>query len=379
MKKICVLAAVFALVAGTVMADDSPISFGAWGRGTFWPLSYNTKTENGTVSLGPAWETLNNPRVGFTVRGETADIGFVAEVRAASTFKSVQGDASDFTITDMVGVFGVNDNAKVWVKPFGNVLKITAGKYNEDALRGKMGGELRPVVLYNPSGDEDDLFRRFQANTGVYIEATPTPELLIGWNITNLVGKWSDTSTYGDDNIENAYKYSQVGAGYKVGNVAHIRAQYDGRGGEDNEKAAVAVAYTGIAGLTVDVGGVFYFDEDAGKPAFTVGVDHGNAGTAGGIKLRGRVKAVTNDDVYLGLQAGGEYGISDDVGAGANVGFGLNDGYKDSNYLGLSAYVRKTLAKGEIEAGVTTKIDIGDDAADTGTTIAFPIAFTYSF
>jgi len=395
MKKTIAVVTALALAAGAVFAVDlgDGLSIGFWGRGVFAPFAYNTETETGGAGLGVAWDGKKIPRMGITVSGASEAAGFSAELYAvplAAVDAVVPLGESDIDIKDIgIGdIFRPGDNVKVWVKPF-EFLKITAGKYFEDDLWGKVGDDLQGVLLYDPTGWNPDIFQRIGADTGVNVALTPVPALYIGMNITRLVDIWNPgageeaAKGWSDEALENAYKYSQISLGCKVGDAVHIRAQYDGRDGEDKEYGQVAVAYTGVPGLTVDGSFKHFLTDSAGADYFLAAASYGSAEKAGGLTGLARVKGTLpqGDDGYfgLGIDAEAEYGLTGKLGVGGQAAFGLNDGGEDRNFIGLTAYVRKTLANGKIAAGITSRIPVGDASEETGAVLAFPITFDISF
>jgi hypothetical protein len=264
MKKFGFLLVVMLLFIG--FSAYAEISLSAWGRAVITPLAFSG--EDSSVSAATnTWD--ERPRIGFSVVGdsESERIGFIADLFWGG------------------GIPGVGDNAKVWVKPF-DFLKLTAGWFYEDNLRGTVGNtEFTSWLLPNSGKGADSIFTRFQATTGAHISVTPIDGLFVEAAIGSSAILGSDEqSARAFTNIvnltmEDVYKAIHVGAGYKIPEIGFLRAQYIGnnrgklkpniftgieegtilmRGLSMNRDADVieaAFQYSGLPGLNIDVGG----------------------------------------------------------------------------------------------------------------------------
>jgi len=309
MKKLVAIAVVFALVTGVVFAADG-VNINAWGRGVFAPLivkfpgetydgkKWKTQQEanfkgkmvdkaaDAFVGTGATWGG-NNVRVDFRIVGNSEYVGFGLNATAENN-----------------KLAGNDDAAYIWAKPFSNdVLKIKIGLLVEDTLRGKIGTANNTFDNYVLPGafDEDHIFNRFgsgedwnSTNTGEGINANQPAFLLSSSPIDGLfigimVGGgnagadlWPSWGTSSAVKAFSAYNFMQVGAGYVIPNIGHVRAQYIGGyagtytdekifdikklGGDPVAgKAArieAAFALTAVDGLLVDLGGKFWLPVD---------------------------------------------------------------------------------------------------------------------
>ncbi|MBN2810538.1 MAG: hypothetical protein JXP39_01440, partial [Spirochaetales bacterium] len=121
MKKALAILTALAVVGGAAFAE---ISVGGWGRAVFVPLA-NSGAEDvdSTSHLGTSW-TDGGPRIGFTVAGNSDNVGFQIDMNADPVFNGSPVEAVAF-----------GDQAKIWVKPV-DMLTVTVGRFKEDTLRG---------------------------------------------------------------------------------------------------------------------------------------------------------------------------------------------------------------------------------------------------
>jgi len=234
MKKLIAIAVVLALVAGVAFAQTANgIQVQAWGRGAFTPLKVVTAEQaNGEkvpdaeddsfAGVTPSWGAGKGwsnglARVDIRINGNSDYVGFGFN----GTFEN----------------YGFNDNAAlIWAKPFGSdILKLTVGQFVDDTLRGKIGnldGGFSNFVLPN-TPEEDAIFYSFavgagrgsanagDGDAGFMISSAPIDGLFFGLLVK---GKINDLGT----RTATAYRYMQLGAGYNIGGIGHIRAQYIG-------------------------------------------------------------------------------------------------------------------------------------------------------
>ncbi|HCC36881.1 MAG TPA: hypothetical protein DEQ14_04310 [Treponema sp.] len=269
MKKNGLLLAIVLLFAGFSAYADIELS--AWGRAVVTPFAFSGDDSSVSAATN-TWD--ERPRIGFSVQGisESERIGFIADLFWGG------------------GVPGVGDNAKVWVRPF-DFLKITAGWFNEDNLRGTVGNtEFTSWLLPKGGYDQDNIFTRFQATTGAHFSITPLEGLYIEAAFGSSAIPGSDEqsarsfSNIVNNTIEDVYKAIQVGAGYKIPEIGFARAQFVGnnrkqlrpniytgieegtilmRGltkNRDSDVLEAAFQYSGLDGLNVDIGGKFPFE-----------------------------------------------------------------------------------------------------------------------
>ena len=307
--KIVFFTALFIFIASMpVMAQ---ITFGAWGRAVITPLAFSG--EHSAVSAATStWGDV--PSIGFSANGTSPQkhIGFF-----------INFDFGMDMSRNMPAIIG--DNAKAWVTPFGlllpeqfNMLKLTAGWFKEEDLRGKIGAsEFGSWILPNGSKDEDNIFQRFNAKAGAHFKIEPLMWLDSEWNgltiqgafgtnalgargngiraILNLfnnednttAGNYNENSEgYDGDRLMSAadvFKAMQIALSYQMPGVGLLRFQFIGnnrkvfRWGESSSGAAVdsfyevrlvtgletnkdadiiegAFLFDGINGLKIDVG-----------------------------------------------------------------------------------------------------------------------------
>ena len=133
------------------------ITFGSWGRVVVTPFAFSG--EHSAVSAATStWGDA--PYISFTANGlaPSENIGF-----------KIEFDFGYNLATNGYNIVG--DNAFVWIKPLGwlvpeqfNMLRLVAGRFNEDELRGKIGAtDFASWIVPNGSKDEDNLFTRFKA------------------------------------------------------------------------------------------------------------------------------------------------------------------------------------------------------------------------
>ncbi|MHB9293022.1 hypothetical protein Holit_02139 [Hollandina sp. SP2] len=254
------------------------------------PLQVNVTDDANKEDDG---DTLVGAGVGRNGSGDTtrARIGIVAGTEQVGINFKIQFNPN------ATARIGIDDFAEVWWKPVSQ-LKIEAGKFVNDTLRGKIGDDnwdQYTVVMK----DADGIFSRFKSNwtgnVGFMLGLTPIEPLYIGvsvpgldqiaagsGNLTDLTGKYTyyeydmdDTSSTSEPttvgNALRTYEKIQAGIGYTIPNIGLVRAQYVGASHiipENSEDAfkwwtnnlnvrriEAAFAFTGVSGLVVDVGG----------------------------------------------------------------------------------------------------------------------------
>ena len=249
------------------------ITFGSWGRVVITPISLtyshqlNKAGERELYSAVSAatstWQDA--PSLGFSANGKapSGNIGF-----------NIDFDFGyDPAKTGDIKYNIVGNNAKIWVYPLGmaipaqkDLIKLVAGRFEEDELRGKVGAtEFGSWLLPSGSKDEDNIFRRFKASAGAYARVEPLKWLDSRWNgltlhaafgsnelgatgnalraplnlynneanLTNGVDSawvgWSEN--HGEDRRTNAadvYKAGQYAIGYRIPDIGLARFQFIG-------------------------------------------------------------------------------------------------------------------------------------------------------
>jgi hypothetical protein len=225
MKRIIALALIGAVVSGSVFAE---ITFSGWGTARWSPIVVGGDVEttdgkaeevtNVGIGGGPGWKGFG-AAVGFEVTGknESETVGFNLHLRA----------------NNGTGDLGLGDpHAYIWSKPFGDILKVTLGLYDEDIFRGKFAevnhGTSAVGTLTN---NEDALFWRLRSgqgrdNTmGALIGLYPVDGLSIFANIgtSNAVG-----ATPPKDAIADTLASGQYAIGYNISGIGLARFQFIG-------------------------------------------------------------------------------------------------------------------------------------------------------
>ena len=435
MKKLIAIAVVLALVAGVAFAQTANgISVNAWGRGAFAPLvNVGPAQVNGEADPDDKGESYAGtgitwggpkPRVDFRVNGNSDYVGF-----------NLQYEGEGISVADF---------ASIWVKPFSSdILKLTVGsKFQEDTLRGKVGdlnGGFGDFVLGGVP-DEDAIFARFAAggstkgnadpgDSAFMISSAPIDGLFIGLFVPGPLWNWNGPSTGSKAAI--SYQYMQLGFGYNIANIGHIRAQYIGgwSGAKDLSKEddvkyftvasdtgklasiELAFALTAVQGLVVDLGAriglPLEVKDTAGVSTFySKGTNIGLGATFNAAPFGiGAHVAISGLGAYAGgrgKDAKSESGAttqvhlvpSFDVGE-ATIALDLRlalggkskdpDGKdvdkSDWSQIGFGAYVQKGLGSGSVKAGVSYTLPKtnGEGKADGSGVFSIPIILEYAF
>jgi hypothetical protein len=184
---------IFFMACGIVSAQ---INFSAWGRAVVTPVAF--MGDRSAVSAATStWGDV--PRIGFSANGTapSGNIGF-----------NIDFDFGVNIANNAPAIIG--DNAKAWVKPLGlvvpeefNMLKLTAGFFKEEELRGRIGAsEFASWLVYRQSRywfewgspDEDYIFRRFDATAGAYFKLEPIKWIDSRWNQLSIHGAFGSTA-----------------------------------------------------------------------------------------------------------------------------------------------------------------------------------------
>ncbi|MDR2632116.1 MAG: hypothetical protein LBC51_00645 [Treponema sp.] len=283
MKKLIVLLAVLMVLAGAVFAE----------------VTVSGKVDTVVMPLQVIAPKEGDPLIGAAVgrNGSTdatrARIGIVAGTENVGINFMVQFNPN-LGAADRIGL---DDFAEVWWKPI-SPLKIEAGKFVNDTLRGKIGDDNWNKYTM-PMKDADGIFSRFKSTNwaggdvsevGFMLGITPIEPLFIGVSVPSvdqLVSATPDrTKSYPyyekenntwkakqttTGNVLTTYEKIQAGLGFTIENIGLIRAQYVGASyifdmktfnagtfWQDPLKVRrieAAFAFTGMQGLVIDLGG----------------------------------------------------------------------------------------------------------------------------
>jgi hypothetical protein len=221
------------------------INFGSWGRVVITPLAFSgdySAASAATSTWGDA------PYISFSANGKapSGNIGFNIDF--------------DFGYDlEKNGYNIVGDNAKVWVYPLGllvpdqySMLKLVAGRFMEDELRGKIGAtEFGSWVLPNGSKDEDNIFTRLKATAGAYARLEPLKWLDSPWNGLTLHAVFGSNSLGAFGNrlraILNLYnnEANDTGKATPGGWIYEESGVYKENGGENRDTTAKDVFKAG--------------------------------------------------------------------------------------------------------------------------------------
>jgi hypothetical protein len=229
MKKFLLVLAALAMVAGSVFAaelfkvgETGTVGLDSWGRTQLDLLTVkddNTDDDIDAVignGIGPAWDGAGLPRINAKVVANLGAVGFTG-----SMFFKADGSA----------VGSDNENTNVWLKPFGDIVELKFGGFNEDIYRGTNGNTF--LDFYNGEFLMNDVFNRFatQGSNNFQLKIAPVAGLNIIWN--TKLGQ-SDPTVDGMQSQFDAWAmaiaYSRVAVGYDIANIGTFRLGYFGDG-----------------------------------------------------------------------------------------------------------------------------------------------------
>jgi hypothetical protein len=363
MKKLVTVFVVFALVATTVFAQDAGITVGGWGRGVFEPFKYVKPDGDVDPTAGAAVNThwLNSAAVGVSFAGNSEKVGFAIDFRAGGF--DPDPDTGGHSV-------GLGDNAYIWVKPF-SILTIGAGQVDAGSgtfggLRGKvnnLGGFAQAV---HASGAEDDIFTGFGVRNGGIIQLTPIEGLTIA-GVIDATNNGAPSYRGLPDGF--SFKKLQIGAGYQIGTIGLLRAQFIGGRNKITDydtddvsysynRIEVAFALTAVDGLTLDIGGKIPL-------AFT---EEDTKDSDGNLLL-----PLGTDVTYqapIAISVGANFGIGDfSIGGRVDLAFGgytqVSGGDKEASGFSLNALIEPAYDLGacvvgaDIGVGFTGKNKVG--------------------
>jgi hypothetical protein len=320
MKKV-LATLVLILVASTVSAAE--VKIGAWGRGFFVPYFSDGDTDAqtlDTVSWGGA-----SPRVGITVSGSSDNVGFQADINNDG------------------GSVVAGDQQKIWVKPI-DMLTVSVGRVYDDTLRGNgCFGDFDWLRITGTG--EDFTFARVSTHDGSYarggagsvIALDPMKELHAFVAFKSLGGANGRGGANEVLTLSDAMKNITAGAGFTIGTLGQIRAQYIGNTVPEHAKIAAVVDNPD----TADV------DETAAEVAKEDEVNKSAINAA--------FKFTMIQNLYADL--GFFYALADEKGTGADAGYGMK----------IPVYVKYTMGAIGIHAlfQFSTKLaDIEDATKD---------------
>jgi len=349
MKKLLIVLLALTIVGVFAVAEDAPasVSIGAWGR--MW---FNVVASDGTdsfVSAGPGWAN-DGGRVSVEFKGNSANMGF-----------DWNPGVSNSQMT------AVCDQAKIWAK-ISPMLTVQVGQIQGDVLRGKLD-DFGDIL---PTSGKDNIFARFYPNNGILIDITPMDGVYLGASI--------DATSAGGAFAKDAYKAIQIGGGYVIPNIGHLRAQYLGEGGSkakaDSAGMQVAFAYTGMEGLLVDSGFTYWMESIYQMTAVVAASYSKDA-----LSTYDRVDVnFSGDDQVLNLTAQGQvfYTVAAPLAVGVEACFsGMSnvDSALDAKVVDIYPIAKLGYSNGYIKVGFDAKVGLdGQDMA-----YALPVQLEYWF
>jgi hypothetical protein len=174
----------------------------------------------------------------------------------------------------------VGDNAEVWYQP-ANWIRIEAGKFQNNDIRGRMSANAWFGDYTIARAGESDIFTNFNNPFGALVKLSPVDGLNIYATLKSGAGYNNWTPWGASRGAEWVWKNTQVAVSYAIPNLGLARAQFVGpevtplaKIDVDKEtelpkendfsrkvssRAEAAFAFTSVPGLTLDVGGKFWF------------------------------------------------------------------------------------------------------------------------
>jgi len=381
MKKALAILMIFALVASVAVAE---VSVGAWGRGFFVPVANGGgKGENGT-GLATSWGTA--PRIGFTVAGNSDNVGFQVDINADGAFGTNEKTDSNGDKVDVGNYLTFGDQQKIWVKPI-DMMTVQIGKIFDDTLRGNGCFGSFDWIRLSWTG-EDFTFTRVIAQAGAEIAVQPM-DALYAYVAFDALPNFT----------QNAFSDMQVGAGYTIEGIGQIRAQYlgaiatyDTKGLADKTYGTIEVAFkvAAVENLYADIGFKMSTDDKYGmkkEKDINLYANYKVSGATLHVLAGLALNKVYKGDEKMGIELGfgADYGLEGGIGLGADVRY-KNDvaaGSKDG-MVGFFAGATKGFSNGLIGVGVevsTTTFAPGiipdDDAKEMSW--AIPVRLEYWF
>jgi hypothetical protein len=290
-------------------------------------------------------------RLDASINGNWDIFGFSGNLLLDGLDELVDPNAPADVLPNLAVVLG--DNAFAWVKPW-KFLELSFGKRFDPVFRGKVGQDT-DFHLYTVGSFGGDAI--FKEAAGYGFEAIVTP--IAGLRISTLFpGKGGHLVPFLTE-AEDIYKNIQVGVGYEIARIGHVRAQYIGGNTVEDirstplspspfgsylataHRAEAAFAYTGLEGLVVDLGVQIPFpvtgDFSDGKTTWTdpFGIGLGTSFRAGAFNIAALVKADIGGSVTVEDQDKIEKGFGINIHAtpaynfgfatiGADLGFAVN-------------------------------------------------------
>jgi hypothetical protein len=348
MKKIVSTFAFALLLGGLTFAEDMKpaVTLGAWGRAVFVP--YITGADDAQSLLAASWGAP--ARIGFTIAGSSADVGFEADLDADG------------------GSVGVSDQWKVWIKPFEGA-KLSLGRSYEDTLRGSTDfGTYDWLRLANNIGGDDYVFNRADTTGAQFTYTAGNVFVFVA------VGGLGTPQLFND----TVLKTTQEGLGYTIPDVGLVRAQALGHAAtataDAYQEIQAAFRLTSVQNLYLDIGANFPSVSDAAGYTFktSAAVNY----TMDKTVFHGEFRYISNKvgDAGYDLGVGADYSMDGGIGIGGDVRYysktQADNGTDPLTTVGV--FLTKGFSNGLVGIGVqyATKTATGTASWQTATAIA---------
>jgi hypothetical protein len=418
MKKLLIFSVVFALMCATVFAE---VTVTAGAGASFVPLGVifppddnNPNTDEGPKAVtGFGRNGAASAELQVNVEGKTENgkAGFLFQWRPRVT--------SAVAIDNQLG-----DNAGLWLKPL-DWIRIDAIKFHNNDLRGKVGNGAWFGDYTIPRADENSIFQRFDGKFAALISVKPEAVAgLSAYAMLNTIKEYAqwNASTWGAQRgAQWVWQNSPIGIGYDISNIGLVRAQFVGaqipssdgtipaadkidltkdlittnsdgkvilnKGLFTSASAAprieAAFAFTGLPGLTLDVGGKFWIPvsdpEIDNTNVFADGFSLENYSYWGGIEVGLGVKYAA-DPLTVNFIIGGRFAASTTDETIVNAKEEKKDGIALKPYVAVAYKLNDTFTA-QVEGGLvfTGDGETTQTAAGTTTTTTVDGNVRYGF
>jgi len=378
MKKLVSVLFALLLVGSFAFAE---VNVGAWGRLLIVPAA-SADDSDSVAFAGPNWGTAGGNNVGFAVSASNDHVGFAIDLDVNG------GQSMDF-----------GDQAKAWIK-VNEMFTVQMGMIQGDVLRGKIddSGFLNAisglVVGEDEEGDDislamvqsthgkDSYFKRFYPAQGLLIDITPAEGVYLGaaLDTAGITVEDPESADMALPLSENMFKKIQIGAGYVIADLGHLRAQYIGNVDDAAKYMNVAFAYTAMEGVLVDAGLKYQMEDKAGKSTVAVGATYGADALSAVLRtMVGFGENGEDDELMIQLSADVGYVVADPLALGAEVSY-----KKEGDPVGLTVapYAKLGYAGGFLKAAFAfssfTDYTAGGVTGDY-TAWSIPIMVQYGF
>jgi hypothetical protein len=363
MKKLVSVLFALLLIGSTAFAE---VAVGSWSRFIFVPAASFDGGDNQAYT-GPSW--AKGSRVGLGFSASTEQAGMKLDVHANGT------------------VLEIGDQAKIWIQPV-PMLKIQAGKVQEDTLRGKFDDSniLNGLAGFNGVPGKDTYFTRFYPKAGLVVSLTPAEGVFFATALDAGVWTVDTLDADGDGNVteytaqqtltEDMFKAIQIGGGYTIPNIGLIRAQYIGGSDTDAKPIEVAFAYTGMEGVLIDAGVKFNTEADIKQNSVAV------AGSYTKDALYALVRTYAgfgedadgNDDLAMKFSTDLAYKVADPLSVGIEAAF---DKRGDPVIIDVLPYLQVASGAGKLKTGFL--FESRNEEAGDYTSWAIPVMVEVGF